>query len=157
MAKDRHPKSQRVFEQSIYIQASATAVERCLTDLDLMHRWLNPAVRCDPVGTWGTDLGDRSRFILKLPLEPALNNQVVEREPGKIVWAFTGFFRGCDRWECVPDGAGTLLLNRFAFEIPNPLVAWGFDRVAAGWVKGDMEAQLRRLKRVAEEVYYLQT
>lgn len=149
----------RVYEQSIAIQASATAVEWCFTDRELMHRWLNPALRCDPVGDrWGTDLGDRTRFVLQIPLlEPALQCTVAERSPGKIVWAFSGFFVGRDSWECIPDGSGTQLINRFEFVIPNPLVRWGFDRVAAGWVQGDMQAQLRRLKRLAEEVYHLRS
>jgi hypothetical protein len=34
-------------------------------------------------------------------------------------------------------------------------VGWGFQQFAAKWTKKDMEAQLRRLKRVAEEIYLL--
>jgi hypothetical protein len=45
------------------------------------------------------------------------------------------------------------LLNRFEFEIPNPLVSWGFDTFATSWTQQDMKAQLRRLKRVAEQMY----
>ncbi|NET38926.1 MAG: SRPBCC family protein, partial [Cyanothece sp. SIO1E1] len=45
---------------------------------------------------------------------------------------------------------GTYLLNRFEFEIPSPLVRFGFNTFAASWTKQDMQAQLRRLKRVAE-------
>lgn len=146
----------RVLEQDIYIRASATAVEQCLTDLELMHRWLNPALRCDPVGSWSTELGARSRFRIQVPvLQPTLSNRVVERRPGLIVWQFNGFFEGRDRWECCPEGEGTQLINRFEFQIPNPIVRQGFDWFAASWVQQDMQAQLRRLKRVAEEVYYL--
>jgi uncharacterized protein YndB with AHSA1/START domain len=143
-----------VVEQAITIRASASAVERCLTDRELMHRWLNPALRCDPVGEWGTELGDRSRFVLQVPVvEPALQNVVVEREPGKIVWQFHGFFVGRDSWTCFPEAGGTRLVNRFEFAIPNPLIRWGFNLVAANWMRQDMAAQLRRLKRVAEAVY----
>lgn len=146
----------RVFEQDIYIRASATAVEQCLTDLELMHRWLNPALSCEPVGAWSTELGSRSRFRIKIPLwQPTLNNTVAERNPGLIVWQFTGFFEGRDRWECRPERDGTQLINRFEFQIPNPIVQQGFDWFAANWVQDDMQAQLRRLKRVAEETYYL--
>jgi len=67
-----------------------------------------------------------------------------------VVWGFKGFFQGSDRWECQPIANGTLLLNRFEFQIPNPLVSWGFNTFAATWTKADMEAQLRRLKRIAE-------
>jgi hypothetical protein len=117
-----------------------------------MRRWLNPALRCDPVGDWNTDVGGRSRFIIQIPLiQPTLESIVREREPGLIVWGFDGFFQGCDRWECQPQSQGTYLLNRFEFEINNPLIAFGFNRFAAPWTKADMEAQLRRLKRVAEE------
>lgn len=145
----------QVFEQSIVIRASATAVEQCLTDRELMHRWLNPALRCDPVGDWSTALGSRTRFVIQIPgIEPTLMSTVVAREPGLIVWEFKGFFRGRDRWECQPEGAATRLVNRFEFAIPNPLIRTGFNLVAANWTKQDMEAQLRRLKRVAEEVYY---
>jgi len=147
------PDSQ-IFEQSIQISASATAVEQCLTDLELMHRWLNPALRCEPVGVWSTELGSKSRFLIQTPLvQPALYSTVVEREPGLIVWEFKGFFQGRDRWECQPTSTGTTLVNRFEFRIPNPIVRYGFNTFAAEWTRQDMQAQLRRLKRVAEALY----
>jgi hypothetical protein len=141
----------QVFEQTITIQANATVVEHCITDLPLMHRWLNPALRCEPVGDWDINVGGQSRFVIQSPLwQPTLHSTVVERQPGLIVWQFTGFFAGQDRWECRPTPEGTCLLNRFEFEIPNPLVAIGFQWVAADWTKQDMTAQLKRLKQVAE-------
>lgn len=144
----------QVFEQSIQIRASAIAVETCITDLHLMHRWLNPALRCEPVGEWATTVGSQSRFIIQIPLlQPTLNSVVVEREPGLVVWEFKGFFRGRDRWECNPDVEGTRLVNRFEFDIPNPIIAWGFHQFAEPWTRSDMHAQLRRLKRVAEDLY----
>ena len=144
----------QIFEQSIKIKASATVVERCFTDLTLMHRWLNPILRCEPIGEWSTQVGSRSRFLIQIPLlQPTLNSTVVEREPGLVIWEFKGFFQGRDRWECQPAETGTHLLNRFEFEIPNPLINWGFNTFAAKWTQDDMEAQLRRLKRVAEEIY----
>lgn len=146
----------QVFEQSINIKASSTVVESCISDLELMHRWLNPALRCEPIGKWSTELDSLSRFVIQIPvLQPSLRSTVVEREPGLIVWQFDGFFQGRDRWECQPSINGTLLLNRFEFTIPNPLISWGFNTFAAGWTKKDMQAQLRRLKSVAEEVYVL--
>jgi Polyketide cyclase / dehydrase and lipid transport len=146
-----------VFEQSIQIDASSTIVERCVTELELMHRWLNPALRCEPVGEWNTKIGSRSRFIIKIPIiEPTLKSVVVEREPGLVVWEFDGFFKGRDRWECQPNPQGTKLINCFQFQIPNAIVSWGFDRFAANWTKNDMKAQLKRLKRVAEEVYQVE-
>jgi hypothetical protein len=144
------------FENSIQINASATVVERCFTEQILMHRWLNPALRCEPVGEWSTEVGSRSRFIIKIPLlQPTLNSLVVEREPGLVVWEFQGFFQGRDRWECQPNEQGTLLLNRFVFDVPNPLVSWGFNTFAANLTQSDMKAQLRRLKAVAEEINQL--
>jgi Polyketide cyclase / dehydrase and lipid transport len=146
-----------VFEQSIQIDASATIVERCVTELELMHRWLNPALRCEPVGEWSTKIGSRSRFIIKIPvIEPTLKSVVVEREPGLVVWEFDGFFKGRDRWECQPNPQGTNLINCFQFQIPNAIVSWGFNQFAANWTKNDMKAQLKRLKRVAEEVYQVE-
>lgn len=144
----------QVLEQSIQINASATSVERCFTELDLMHRWLNPVLRCEPIGTWSTEIGSLSRFKINIPLlQPTLKSSVVKREPGLIVWQFEGFFQGRDRWECKPSTNGTNLVNRFEFEIPNPIVSWGFNNFAANWTKEDMKAQLRRLKRVAEQIY----
>jgi len=146
--------SSEVFEQSIQINASATAVERCVTDLTLMHRWLNPALRCEPIGHWSTALGSKSRFVIQIPgVKPTLRSTVVEREPGLVVWEFSGFFKGRDRWECQPNEQGTCLINRFEFYIPNLLVRYGFNAFAANWTKQDMQDQLRRLKRVAEETY----
>ena len=144
----------QVFEQSIQINASATTVERCLTDRELMHRWLNPALRCEPIDDWSTDLGGRSRFVIQVPvLQPTLHSVVIQREPGLIVWEFNGFFKGRDRWECHPELQGTRLSNRFEFTIPNALMHFGFNTFAVKWTRDDMQAQLRRLKRVAETVY----
>jgi hypothetical protein len=143
----------QVFEQSIEINATATVVERCITDRLLMHRWLNPALRCEPVGDWSTRVGSKSYFIIQVPLiKPKLKASVVERRPGLIVWAFEGFFKGCDHWECQPITQGTRLINRFEFEIPNPIVGWGFKTFAEAWTKQDMQAQLYRLKRLAEKI-----
>jgi hypothetical protein len=111
-------------------------------------------LKCEPIGAWRTSVGSNSRFTIQIPVvKPTLKNVVLVREPGLIIWGFDGFFKGSDRWECQPNDRGTLLLNRFEFTIPNRLVAWGFDRFAATWTKADMEAQLRRLKRVAEAVH----
>jgi len=146
-----------IFEQRIEIQASATIVEQCFTDLELMHRWLNPVLRCEPIAEWTTEIGSKSRFVIQIPLlKPTLRSVVIGREPGLVVWEFTGFFKGRDRWECQPLEAGTLLINCFEFTIPNPLVNWGFQLFAARWTGADMQAQLRRLKQVAEETYQQQ-
>jgi hypothetical protein len=143
--------NRRQYEQSVVIYASSTAVERCIIDRDLMHRWLNPALRCEPIGDWDTNLGGRSRFVIQTPVwQPTLLSTVVEREAGLVVWQFEGFFRGRDRWECQPNPKGTLLLNRFEFEVANPIVEAGFDWFAARWTQQDMKAQLQRLKQVAE-------
>ncbi|WP_016949200.1 SRPBCC family protein [Anabaena sp. PCC 7108] len=147
-------KSPQILEQTIEINAPATVVEKCFTDLNLMHRWLNPMLRCEPVGeVWSTDIDSQSRFIIQIPgLKPTLKTVVIERQPGLVIWGFEGFFQGSDRWECQPISNGTILINRFQFQIPNPLVSWGFNTFAATWTKADMEAQIRRLKRVAETI-----
>ncbi|NCJ05261.1 SRPBCC family protein [Synechococcales cyanobacterium C] len=138
---------------TIHIQAPLKVVDRVITDQSLMHRWLNPALRCVPVGEWNTEVGGRSRFILQIPgLKPALDCSVVERAPGLVVWAFDGFFQGCDRWECQPTSLGTHLTNQFEFIVRNPLVAFGFQTFALGWTRQDMQAQLQRLKQVAESL-----
>jgi hypothetical protein len=91
--------------------------------------------------------------VIQIPvIKPTLNSTVVKRQPGLVVWEFQGFFKGRDTWECQPIDKGTRLVNRFEFEIPNPLVSWGFQTFAQNWTKEDMQAQLGRLKRVAEEV-----
>jgi Polyketide cyclase / dehydrase and lipid transport len=148
----------QVLEQSIKVNATATVVERCITELALMQRWLNPVLCCEPVGeVWSTDIGSQSRFVIQIPLlKPTLNSVVVQRLPGLVVWEFQGFFQGRDRWECQPIESGTLLLNRFEFDIPNPLVSWGFNTFAVSWTKEDMQAQLRRLKLVAEQLQICQ-
>jgi hypothetical protein len=44
------------------------------------------------------------------------------------------------------------LLNCYEFEIPNPLVEFGFKAFAARLTQADMQAQLQRLKQVAENL-----
>ncbi|WP_017325462.1 SRPBCC family protein [Synechococcus sp. PCC 7336] len=143
----------RTFEQSISIAAPIEVVDRCIVSPDLMGQWLNPMLKCESVGDWSVEVGDRFRFKLRMPLlEPALECVVAERRVGLVVWDFAGFFTGSDRWECQPQSEGTLLLNQFSFEIPNPLVAAGFELGAAQLTQRDMRAQLRRLQAIAEEL-----
>lgn len=143
--------SSQQFEHSIEINASPDAVEHCISDRLLMHKWLNPALRCEPVGDWSTNVGSRSRFIILIPvLRPTLDAVVLERKPGLIVWGFEGFFQGSDRWECQAAAQGTRLVNCFTFEIPNPVIRWGFNIFASYFTKADMRSQLQRLKGVAE-------
>lgn len=145
--------NKEIFEQSIEINATSAVVEQCITDRDLMHQWLNPALRCEPIGDWSTEVGSKSKFIIQIPVvKPTLISAVVEREPGLIVWGFDGFFKGSDRWECQPIDNGTRLLNRFEFQIPNPIVTWGFKIFAEKFTKQDMQAQLCRLKQVAQSL-----
>ena len=140
-----------IFTQSIDIAAPPEQVERTFTELDLMQRWLNPMLVCTPVGQWSTDVGSRSRFAVKVPIASlVLENQVIDRAPGLVVWEFDGFFRGIDRWECHKIDAGTRLTNRFSFNIPNPLIRFGFNTFAKRLTARDMTEQLQRLKTVAE-------
>lgn len=146
----------QTFKQSIFIRASSTSVEKCFSNLELINQWLNPVLRCEPIGNWSTEINSLSRFTIQTPFwQPSLRSTVVAREPGLIVWQFDGFFKGCDRWECQPNPHGTLLVNQFQFSIPNPIVSWGFKTFAASWTKKDMQKQLKRLKQIAEENYQL--
>lgn len=162
------------FENSILISATATTVERCITELDLMGRWLNPMLSCEPEGgTWSTEIGSKSKFVVMIPvlkfgLQPTLHNIVSDRAPGLVVWDFDGFFVGTDRWQCDPVGdpvddavghpmssqprLATRLTNCFTFEVPNPLVRFGFNKFASSLTQTDMIAQLKRIKVVAEQL-----
>ena len=143
----------QTFEQSIWIKASISVVDRVITDRDYMHQWLNPMLRCEPIGRWSTDVGAESLFIIRIPLlKPTLKSRVAERSEGLVVWSFNGFFQGTDRWICIDEGNGTRLTNQFTFMAPNPLVALGFQLFAAFLTKRDMEQQLQRLKQIAERI-----
>lgn len=142
----------RRFEQQIEIAANLATVDRCITEPVLMRQWLNPLLGCESVGEWSTKPGGRFRFTLHLPLlSPALDCEVIERALGLVVWRFTGFFEGTDHWEGQPHPFGVRLVNRFCFTIPNPLVRTGFDLFASNLTRSDMQAQLHRLKVVAEQ------
>ena len=118
-----------------------------------MQRWLNPMLVCTPVGPWSTDVGSRSLFVVKVPIATlVLENRVIDRAPGLVVWEFDGFFRGIDRWECHKINTGTRLTNSFSFDIPNPLIRFGFNTFAKRLTARDMTDQLQRLKTVAEDL-----
>ena len=151
----------QTFTQSIDIIATPEQVERTFTELGLMQRWLNPMLVCTPVGQWSTAVGSRSQFVVKVPIGSlALENRVIDRAPGLVVWEFDGFFRGVDRWECHKIDIGikaeietrTRLTNCFSFDIPNPLIRFGFNAFAKRLTARDMTDQLHRLKTVAENL-----
>ena len=146
--------TERQFTQSVDIAAPVDVVDRCIVSEDTMALWLNPMLKCEAIGNWSTEVGSRFRFTLNTPLlAPRLDCVVQERRSGLVVWSFQGFFTGTDRWECRENGSSTQLLNQFTFEIPNPLVRVGFDLVAARLTQRDMQAQLVRLKSIAEELH----
>ena len=158
------------YTQTIEIATSLAQVDHCLTDPELMHRWLNPLLRCESVGSWSDQVGSQFRFLLGIPLwQPALACEIssrgIEANQRWIEWSFAGFFVGSDRWQMqsvtsmtkdeLAEGSSkrpelTQLINTFDFEIPNPLVSWGFNLVAEGLTQRDMRAQLQRLQQVAE-------
>ena len=143
----------QTFTQSIDIAATPEQVEQTFTELDLMQRWLNPMLVCTPVGPWSTDVGSRSQFVVKVPIATlVLENRVIDRAPGLVVWEFDGFFRGIDRWESHKINTGTRLTNSFSFDIPNPLIRFGFNTFAKRLTARDMTDQLQRLKTVAEDL-----
>jgi hypothetical protein len=145
------PSTTQILEHKIQINAPLENVDRTITDHHLMHQWLNPALRCELIGEWSTAVGAKSRFMIQVPLfNPVLESTVIERRLGLVVWAFDGFFRGTDRWECIPTPDNICLINRFEFQIPNPMIAFGFNTFAARWTQKDMQTQLMRLKQVAE-------
>lgn len=162
-----------VYTQSVVIEADLAQVDRCLTDPDLMGRWLNPLLRCEAIGSWSDQVGSRFRFRVGIPLwQPSLDCVICSRgiEPDTrwIEWGFEGFFVGSDLWRMMPfqaqDNQDSTnqnrihhqskpvieLVNRFQFGIPHPVVNWGFQVAAAGLTQRDMQAQLQRLKQVAE-------
>ena len=55
-------KNNHEFLQCITIAASPGVVEHCITNLAIMHRWLNPALRCEPVEDWSTEPGAQSQI-----------------------------------------------------------------------------------------------
>jgi Polyketide cyclase / dehydrase and lipid transport len=143
----------QVFEHTIWIDAPVEQVDHVITDRDQMHQWLNPALRCEPIGEWSSEMGSKSRFIIQVPfLKPTLISTVIERRLGLVVWEFDGFFQGRDRWECFTADSGTQLVNRFEFQIANPLIAFGFRTFASRLTQQDMQAQLVRLKKVVEAI-----
>lgn len=141
----------QVFTQSINISARITIVEKCITDPQLMVQWLNPLLGYQPQQEGDLIVGSRSHFMIKIPgVNPTLDSWVIERQPGLIVWQFEGFFQGCDRWECQENNQETFLFNQFEFSIPNPLIRWGFNLFASSLTRADMQAQLQRIKILAE-------
>ena len=141
----------QTFEQSIWIEAPLKTVDHAITDEKLMHQWLNPALKCEALGDWSSELGAQSIFTIQIPvLQPSLQSMIIERQEGLVVWEFSGFFQGRDRWECQGQNGGTLLTNTFTFIPANAFIRFGFNVFAAKLTKRDMENQLQRLKRVAE-------
>jgi hypothetical protein len=142
-------------EKSIQINASATIVDHCLTELPLMQRWRNGLVTCEPVGEWSTNVGSRSFLRLDNSFWPlSLRNIVVLREPGLVAWEFRGWLRGLDRWECQPSAGGTCLLNSWKWQATNGWIDWWWKSFGAQAIEEDIESQLMRIKYVAEELYY---
>jgi Polyketide cyclase / dehydrase and lipid transport len=142
-------------KKSIQINASATVVDRCLTELLLLRRWRNGLVTCEPLGAWSPEVGSRSHLRLENSLWPlSLRNIVVRREPGLIVWEFRGWLRGLDRWECQPWAGGTRLLNCWEWQATNGWIDWWWKSFGAKSIEEDIDAQLMRIKYVAEELYY---
>ena len=145
---------QQVFENSIEIRASATVVERCITETKSIKIWLGPLLSYEVVEVWGIPAESRAYLTINLPLfRPKLTTNVIWREPGLIIRECAGLLSGWDLWECLPTPEGTLLVNRLKIEISNPLIHWSFLNLAATAIKNGMKKRIKRLKKIAETIY----
>jgi hypothetical protein len=118
----------QVFEQSIDISANATTVERCITDRALMHQWLNPALRCEPLGErWNTDPGGPDPFHHPSAPVATRPDQHRGRAPtGAGGVGFRGlFFKAAIAGNVCPPPTAPIYLT--ALSSPSPIPSWPTD------------------------------
>ncbi len=143
-----------VQEEFVLVQAGFARVEAVMTERPLMERWMSPAVRFQPVGSWS--FAEGARWQLQLTglgrlVEAAYIVQ--ERRPGLILWAFDGFWEGFDAWQWMPapKHAGTLIQNRIEYAIRIPGLAQLWPATIGPLMGWDAQVQMERLREVCEE------
>lgn len=140
------------WEQTIQIQASAVLVDRCLSELPLIHRWLGAA--WEPIGTWDLAVGSGSRQLVSVGgWQIKLSRIVLIREPGLVVWGLSGFLTGREYWECQPNEHGTLLIHRWELQFSS-VSGWGWSTWLGQRIQEARSEHLQQLKFLAEELYH---
>lgn len=145
-----------VQEEFVVVHAPMEVVESVMTDRELMLRWMSPTVRFEPLDGWRFDTGAPWRLTLTGLGNLLVADYVVhERQPGLVLWAYTGFWQGFDAWHWMPapeDPQQTIIQNRLEYElrVPGLNLIWP---VTVGPLMGwDARVQMKRLREVCESV-----
>lgn len=133
--------------------APMEAVDRIITDRDLMKRWASPTVQFTPRNGWTFEQG--AEWTLTLTgLGPLLkaNYVVYDRKPGLILWYYNGFWEGFDAWHWwrAPNNPQhqTIIQNRLEFELRVPGLDIIWLPIMTPLMRLDMRIQMQRLHGV---------
>jgi uncharacterized protein YndB with AHSA1/START domain len=141
-----------VLDARVSIQADPATVFRCLTDPEMVPRWIEGVVESRPLTTDGVRVGARSMEIVATPGgRMELVSEIVAMEPDRLlVVQITTPYGPCEsRFALEREPGGTLVQQtmtlgyRGAFR----LVSWLIDRSVRRKLNGD----LVRLTALAEE------
>jgi hypothetical protein len=139
-----------VFEEWIAIKATPDAVERCLTDPNLMERWMSPLQMIEPrEGPW-MQTGSTMRLRLKTLGMPHVDYTVVERVPGRLIIRLDGFLVGTYARRWFADGDTTVLLARVDYVVPNEGLRPFFTYLGQLFAQFDLRIELDRIRRLLE-------
>ncbi len=141
----------RVLEAFISIGETPATVERHLTSEDLLPLWMSPLITFDLLdGTWMSQGSTYRAAIKTLALLPAATYTLVARDAQRLRFDFSGLWRGTETWHWFADGDRTIVHNRIAYDLANPLLGLMVAQFGFVLIQLDMRVQLEKLRNVIE-------
>jgi uncharacterized protein YndB with AHSA1/START domain len=141
-----------VLDASVSVRADPATVFRCLSDSEMVPRWIEGVVESRPLTTDGVRVGARSMEVVATPGgRMEMVSEIVAMEPDRLlVVEITTPYGPCQsRFALEPEAGNTLVRQRMTLEYRGAfrLVSWLIDRS----VRKKLNADLARLAALAEE------
>jgi len=136
-------------EEMISVAVSTQQAMRLLVTTSRFADWVSPDITVTPL-TKAPKLSPGDRFRLALlggfTLEYLLEAET-ERE---IVFAFTGSWRGEERWSFIADGSDTIIRRRYEVQEGGVLALLAWETVGRVLVIGHFKLELSRFRALVE-------
>ncbi|MBC7789733.1 MAG: hypothetical protein H7Z74_07290 [Anaerolineae bacterium] len=136
-------------EEMISVAVSTQQAMRLLVTTARFADWVSPDITVTPL-TAAPRLSPGDRFRLSL-LGGLTFEYLLEAETEReIVFAFTGPWRGEERWSFIADGSDTIIRRRYEVRDGATLALLAWETVGRAIVLAHLKLELSRFRAIAE-------
>ncbi len=129
-------------------------VERTFTGRETLPRWVSPLARFESVGEWAFERGARFNVSYVYTSQP-LVYEVVRRtrtaDTFEILFRFTGFVKGSDRWTFTLEGDQIRGVEHMVCSKPEGWLGFAWDWIGKPMSLLELRVQCDNVRRLVTE------